>query len=180
MQHQQNYNGAPSSGRDAYYQYDKEKKEKDTQQLYAAGGCCTCIAILMFTIYYLSGRGVIPESYKQEGKIKCQTGNFLCSTICGNLPGHYKEEQYKLACEKGCNEWGREACRRACTSNDLNTCVSSMKNEIIEPFCETYPAEPDPSPHRACLIGAKGVATTEWPCKQGISIIGNILKAHKL
>jgi hypothetical protein len=173
------YNGAPSSGYEAraYHEQDKKKKQEQQTMLAIAGGLC--VLLLMILVWSLSGRGTIPSSYRSEGREQCQNANYLCDTICGNLPGHYKDPGYKIACERGCNEWGVAACESACETNDLPTCVSSMAKKTHDQYCNAFPPDPDPSPHRACLIGAKGVSSTTWPCKQGISIIGKILAAHK-
>ena len=175
------YNGAPSSGRAAYYQHAKDKKQQEDQKMIFGGLGCCCLISLVALVYYLSGRSHIPDSYVEEGRVKCQTTNFLCDTICGNLPGHYKDEEYRVACIKGCSAWGKDACAQAVFTNDLSSCLQYMnvQTETVEQYCLDYPSLPDPSPHRACLIGSKGVATTEWPCKQGVSIIGKILAAHK-
>ena len=176
------YNGTPSSGRDAYYHHKKEKQQQQQQNtLLVAGGAFIFVA-LIFAVWYLSGREVIPLSYVNEGQLQCKTANYLCPTICGNLPGHYKDSIYKAACEHGCNEWGKEACHQACTTNDLSTCTTGMKTLKEKAlYCSVYATgEPDPSPHRACLIGVNAVSTTDWPCKQGISIIGKILASHSM
>ena len=179
-QNNDGYNGAPSSGYEARAYHEQEKKKKKEQQTILAVLGGVCVLLLLLVVWYLSGRGSIPTSYVAEGIEQCQNGNYLCETICGNLPGHYQDPTYKVACERGCNEWGIAACESACQTNDLQTCVATMKkNKKYEQYCNAFPPDPDPSPHRACLIGAKGVSTTEWPCKQGISIIGKILAAHK-
>ena len=174
------YSGEASSGRDAYHQYQKEKDQKQQQQTVLVCVGVFIFLTLIFAVWYLSGQEVIPASYVNEGQQLCTTANFLCPTICSNLPGHYKDPQYKAACELGCQEWGEEACRQACTTNDLTKCTTTMK-ESSRQFCRAYSAkEEDPSPFRACTIGVNAVKTTDWPCKQGISIIGKILAAHSM
>jgi hypothetical protein len=178
---QQQYNGRPSSGRDAYYHHQKEKEQQQRQQTVLVVVGCVIFTILVCTVYYLSGREIIPLSYVHEGQAKCMGANYLCPTICGNLPGHYKDEVYKIACESGCNEWGVKACRKACESNDLLTCTKEMTNEGKDSYCRAYSSEEEePSPYRACLIGVNAVSTTDWPCKQGVTIIGKILASHSL
>ncbi len=176
----QGYAGQESSSASAFRAHE-EKKARDAKQqqaLAVAGGACVCVLLLL--VWALSGRGNIPQAYTDECQRACPDENFLCDTICKNLPAHYADEELVVACQRGCRDFGIQACRRACASNDRERCGREMAREDPRAMCDVFDPEPDrASPHKACVIGAQAVSKTDWPCRVGVTRIGKILSAHK-